>query len=144
MNNISSLQIFNIFRFGSTLLIGVLLTKLGLPTEEISIYELLIFLTTIVSFFWVMGGQNAFLQFFPKLDKPTQKKAFFNAFLLFVGLSMVAAGLLWGLKEVFFKYVNHAKPLPYLPIICWYIVFTKIYVVLFVFIWLYGYTLFLV
>ena len=97
MNNISSLQIFNIFRFVSTLLIGVLLTKLGLPTAEISIYELLIFLSTLVSFFWVMGGQNAFLQYFPKLDASTQKKAFFNSFLLFVGLSLVAAATLWGL-----------------------------------------------
>lgn len=123
MNSISSLQIFNIFRFGSTLLIGVILTKLGLSTAEISIYELLIFLTTIVSFFWVMGGQNAFLQYFPKLEESMQKKALFNAFLLFVLMSVLAAGTLWSLKNLFFKYINHGNPLPYLDLICWYIIF---------------------
>jgi O-antigen/teichoic acid export membrane protein len=123
MNNISSLQIFNVFRFVSTLLIGILLTKLGLPTAEISIYELLIFLSTLVSFFWVMGGQNAFLQYFPKLDVATQKKALFNSFLLFVGLSLVAATTLWGLRNFFFEYFNKGEELSYLHLICWYIVF---------------------
>jgi O-antigen/teichoic acid export membrane protein len=123
MNNISSLQVFNIFRFVSTLLIGVLLTKLGLSTAEISIYELLIFLSTLVSFFWVMGGQNALLQYFPKLEILTQKKAFFNAFLLFFGFSIVAGAMLWIGKNFFFDYFNKGEELPYLHLICWYIIF---------------------
>lgn len=123
MNSISSLQVFNIFRFCSTLFIGVLLTKIGLPTAEISIYELVLFMSSIVSFFWVMGGQHAFLQYFPTLEESTKKKAFFNAFLLFFGASIVAAATLWSCKDLFSTYFNHGNPLPYLDLICWYIIF---------------------
>ena len=141
MNSISSLQIFNVFRFVTTLLTGILLTKSGLPTGELSIYELLLFLSNLVSFFWVMGGQNAFLQYFPRLHVTEegailqqefpkkdnlsllQQKGIFNAFLLFLFLSILAAGVLWGLRITFFDYFNNGQPVPYLDLICWYIIF---------------------
>ena len=123
MNSISSLQFFNIFRFVSTLLIGILMAKIGLATEEIALYELLFFLTTLVNFFWVMGGQNALLQYFPKLETAVQKSALFSVFALFTALSMLAAWILWVLQNVFFDFFNQGEPLTYLPLICWYIVF---------------------
>ena len=94
-DKINSLQIFQVLQFGTAILIGILLVKAGLPTSLVSVYEALMFLSSLFCFFWVAGGQNALLQLFAKLDEPTQKRAIFNVFLLFTGAGLLAGGLLF-------------------------------------------------
>ncbi len=94
LDGISALQIFNLIRFGATVLIGILLAKSGLPTFEIAIYEAFLFFSNMVSFFAVGGGQNALLQFFPKLQSKQQKVALYNIWVLFLIGSIGAAAIL--------------------------------------------------
>lgn len=73
-------------QFGTAILIGILLAKSGLTTGQISIYEALLFVASMYCFFWIVGGQNALLQLYPKLKEEQKQKAIFNVFLLFSSL----------------------------------------------------------
>lgn len=99
------------------------MTKVGLSQAELSLYEWLLFLGNFVSFFWIMGGLNALLQYFPKLDIATQKRAFYNTFLFFLILSLLAAGLLWLLQDLILKNFTVYENLPHIDLICIFIIF---------------------
>lgn len=89
---VKALQVFNLMRFGVTLLIGILLAKSGIPTSDISLYETWLFFGNIVTFFWMGGGQNALIALFPKLESPEERRSLlFQAFALFNLLAMLAA-----------------------------------------------------
>ena len=74
------MQLFQIMQFGTAILIGILLAKSGLPTGQISVYEALLFVASLYCFFWIVGGQNALLQLYPKLDAATQARSIFNIY----------------------------------------------------------------
>ncbi len=126
LNSVRALQIFNILRFGGTFLIGVLLAKSGLPTAEIALYETLLFLSNLLSFFWVMGGQNALLQFFPTLEERTRPAALFNTFCLFLGAGAFAAAVLWFGADWLTRHLTRYESLPYLPYVCLFLVFQPV------------------
>jgi len=50
-----ALQLFQVMRQGAVLLGSVLLAKSGLATSDIGVYELLLYIGTILTFFWVNG-----------------------------------------------------------------------------------------
>lgn len=89
------MQFLNLFRFGSAILTGICLVKLGLPTADIAVYEALLFLGNLLSFFWVAGGQQALLVLFPKLETAQARKLLVHAFVFFSLLSVAAAGVLF-------------------------------------------------
>lgn len=117
------MQTFHFLRFGTSVLIGILLAKSGLPTAQISIYETLLFLGNLVSFFWIMGGQNALLQYFPRLSEADKKKALFNVFLIFLALGIFSAALLFGSKNFIISQFTNYGDLPFVELICIYLVF---------------------
>jgi len=88
LGNISSLQFFQLLRFSTFLLIGVVFTKTGLGKAEIGQYETVLFVAGAVSFFWLNGLIQGLLAVSGKPDKKTAQ--FFNAFLLLSGLSVLA------------------------------------------------------
>ncbi len=96
---VKALQVFNLMRFGATLLIGILLAKSGIPTADISLYETWLFFGNIVTFFWMGGGQNALIALFPKLGSPEERGsllfqsfAVFNLLAILAGLALVMSG----------------------------------------------------
>lgn len=95
LDSVGSLQLYNLAGFAKTLLMGILLVKSELTPEEVSAYESLLFLSALVSMFWVMGGQNALLVHFGKLSEARRKLLIFHVFVLFVGGSFVAALVLY-------------------------------------------------
>ncbi len=60
----TALQINQILRQGSLILISVLLAKSGLPMSDIGIYESLIFVGTTTTFFWINALTQGTLSFF--------------------------------------------------------------------------------
>ncbi|MGB0918832.1 MAG: oligosaccharide flippase family protein, partial [Flavobacteriales bacterium] len=83
---IRALQFFQVLRFGTFFLTGILFTKLGLSTYDIGIYEALLFLGSVLSFFWLSGLTQSLLANY----KPKEKsKEFFNAFLVLLGISVL-------------------------------------------------------
>ncbi|MBI1288610.1 MAG: oligosaccharide flippase family protein [Flavobacteriales bacterium] len=86
MSPVRALQFFQVLRFGTFFLTGILFTKFGLSTYEIGIYEALLFLGSVLSFFWLSGlTQSLLANYQPK----ERSKEFFNAFLVLSGISVV-------------------------------------------------------
>ncbi|MCF8461963.1 MAG: polysaccharide biosynthesis C-terminal domain-containing protein [Flavobacteriales bacterium] len=73
-------------RFATFFLTGILFTKLGLSTYEIGIYEALLFLGSVLSFFWLSGLTQSLLANYEPKEK---SKEFFNAFLVLSGISVL-------------------------------------------------------
>jgi O-antigen/teichoic acid export membrane protein len=88
----SGLQIFQLIRFSTLMLIGVVFTKSGLETSAIGQYETVLFLAGAISFFWLNGLIQGFL---PSIDEQSVSKkssALFNVFYLlfiFSGLAVL-------------------------------------------------------
>ncbi|MEO1715365.1 MAG: hypothetical protein AAFU60_18710, partial [Bacteroidota bacterium] len=120
ISSVSALQLYNLQRFAASLLIGVFLAKLGLSKGEISIYEALLFLGNLLSFFWIGGGQNALLSLFPKWNPKDQKSLIGQVFYLFLMLSALAAGILWLSQDFILHRLTKFDSLPYLHWLCSY------------------------
>ena len=89
-----ALQLFQVMRLGSAVLTGILLAKSGLPTAEIGAWEMLLYVGTTLTFFWVNGLLQGIAPVYSKLDKDAQKTFIFNHFLLFCGIAALLFGLL--------------------------------------------------
>ncbi|MBP6826421.1 MAG: hypothetical protein KA165_07670, partial [Saprospiraceae bacterium] len=50
-----ALQIFQVMRMGAVILTSILLAKSGLDTAGIGNYEMLLYIGTTLTFFWVNG-----------------------------------------------------------------------------------------
>ncbi len=70
---ISALQFYQLVRFGSLLLISILLTKAGLSATDIGLYESVLFLVGLLSFFWINGYIQSFLAIHREYTLPDQK-----------------------------------------------------------------------
>ncbi|MEM1220938.1 MAG: hypothetical protein AAGH79_18600 [Bacteroidota bacterium] len=123
ISSVRALQLYNLQRFAASLLIGVFLAKNGVSKGEISIYEALLFLGNLLSFFWIGGGQNALLSLFPKWGLQEQKSLIGQVFYLFLLLSILAAGILWLSQDFILHRLTKFDSLPYLHWLCWYLIF---------------------
>ncbi len=74
-------------RLGSAVLTGILLAKSGLPTAEIGAWEMLLYLGTTLTFFWVNGLLQGIAPMYAKLDNEERKIFIFNHFLLFCSIA---------------------------------------------------------
>ena len=95
INEVSALQYFQLLRFSTLILIGIFLTKSGYETSEIGVYELFFFLANVLGFFWNMGLKNALVSYYPKLDKVSKDRLFFNLLHLLILFGFLAAGILF-------------------------------------------------
>jgi hypothetical protein len=123
LDGIRALQVYNLMRFSATLLISLLLAKSGLSTTQIAIYEALLFLGNMVSFFWLGGGQNAFLARFPKLEGIDRKRLYAAAFLFFQLLAVVSAAFLWLVHPFLVQRLTNFEALPHFDLLCLYLLF---------------------
>lgn len=91
LTEISSFQLFQVFRLGSLLLGAVLLANSGLGRAMIGSFELYLYLGTTLSFFWVNGLMQGFLRFGSKLESALEKQQFYQGAYLFL---LLAASIL--------------------------------------------------
>ncbi|MEO1261116.1 MAG: hypothetical protein AAFZ15_20105 [Bacteroidota bacterium] len=110
-------------QFGTAILIGILLAKSGLPTGQISVYEALLFVASLFCFFWIVGGQNALLQLFPKLNEETRARAIFNIYFLFSVLGIITATILFLTKNFINLYLTSFGDLPFLDLLAVFLLF---------------------
>lgn len=80
-----SFQVYQVVRYGILLAIAVVFAKTSLTQAEIGQYETFIFISGLVSFFWLNGILKALL---PNASEHSEEK-FFNAFVLIQVLSIV-------------------------------------------------------
>lgn len=90
ISHISALQIFQLLRFSTLMLIGVVFAKSGLSTSEIGQYETFLLIAGAVSFFWLNGLIQGFLPLVKKEDISHKSPVLFNIFYLITGLSVLS------------------------------------------------------
>ncbi|MFO7923279.1 MAG: polysaccharide biosynthesis C-terminal domain-containing protein [Bacteroidales bacterium] len=98
ISNVGSLQLFQILRFTTFLLISVIFTKSSMPVADIGYYELSLFIASAVSFFWVNGLIQSLLPLYNSnrtfrvlsVNRKSKSPELFNAFLLLSAFSFLA------------------------------------------------------
>lgn len=115
-----ALQIFQVLRQGCIILISILLAKSGISTHEIGNYELLLFIASSLTFFWVSGLIQGMLSVFPTLKEADQKGFVFQIYLLFTGLSILVFLLLYLGQNSLVPLLTGQQELAYFH---WYIIF---------------------
>ena len=121
LDTVRALQLFNFARFGSTLLISILLVRLGLPAADIAVYETLLFWSAAVTAFWVSGGQTALLSLFPTLrGEGAATGLLWQVTLLFFGLSSLSALVIYWGAPLYFRAFTSFTALPYVGLLALY------------------------
>jgi O-antigen/teichoic acid export membrane protein len=108
-------------QFGTSGVIAIVLAKGGWSLEQIAIYEALLFMGGIYTFFWLAGGNNALLQLFPKLDSESGRRGLFNSFLLFTAAGILSGLLIYGTANLVIDKITKFSTLPYLGLLSVYI-----------------------
>lgn len=97
------MQLFQLIRYSTLILIGIVFSKSALTKSEIGQYETVLFLTAAVSFFWVNGLIQGFLPTSNNYSGEKKSGALFNVFYLLLLLSVLAAGFV----AVFERGISH-------------------------------------
>jgi len=87
----NSYLIFQILRFGSLLLINIIMAKSKLSMPDLGRFESFTFYASAVSFFWIAGFSQTLLSFNETKNAAVNKKLFFNTFLVFIGCSLFSS-----------------------------------------------------
>ncbi len=121
LDNVKSLQIFQLCRYGGIILTNILLAKSYLGLSEIGVYETLMFLATGITFFWVSGFLKGMLSIYPGLNVAERKRFFFNVFLLFAGMSVLMSGVYFGFQRLVLGLLTDYTSLPLFNLLCLFI-----------------------
>jgi O-antigen/teichoic acid export membrane protein len=101
VNSVTGLQVINILRFITFLIISIVFTKIGLSKEQIGLFEVSLFIAGTASFFWVNGFIQAFLPLYKSNktfgDKEqlvgTKSPEVFNIYVILMFFSLLVFGL---------------------------------------------------
>ena len=74
LSNLSSLQLFQLIRYATFIVIGIGFAKLQISLNEIGTFETFILISGMVSFFWVSGMINTMLSIYPKKSEEENNK----------------------------------------------------------------------
>ena len=132
VSNVTGLQVVNILRFVSFLIIAIVFTKIGVSKEQIGLFEMSLFIVSFSTFFWVTGIIQAFLPLykgsttFGDLANEDERKSpeIFNTFLVLVVFSLFvfAVGLI--VQEHFSVFGRRGKA-PLLNVTLWYLLLSS-------------------
>ena len=114
-------QINLILRQGSFILLSILLVKSGLSTDNIGVFETLMFISTTVSFFWLNALLQGILTQLAPLNDIEKQALKFNIFLITNILSITIFFILMIFKKPFLLFFTTQPELPHFEIFCIYI-----------------------
>lgn len=117
----AALQINQILRQGSLVLVSILLAKSGLSTGEIGLFESLLYIGTTVSFFWMNALLQSTLAEYASAEKPQKARVKFNIFLVFNALSIIIFFILFFFKNQLLPFFIGQTTLPYFDLYCVYL-----------------------
>lgn len=110
-------------RQGATILTAILLAKSYLPTSAIGHYEQLLYIGYAVSFFWVSGLIQGLLTTFSDGTDEDRQVYFFNAYLVFGGISLFFFLVLSGFREPALELFTGKGALPFFLLYLLYMLF---------------------
>lgn len=120
INTISAFQFYQLARYTTLVLIGIVFTKTALSQNEIGEYETFIFISGALSFFWLNGLMKALLPLAG--EKENSKSALFSAFLLISFFSLLAAIFLLLLQPLFSDFLLNGKSIPGIRLLMVYLI----------------------
>lgn len=121
INSISAFQFYQLVRYATLILIGVVFTKTAITQTEIGEYETFVFIAGAVSFFWLNGLQKALLPLTATNKNP--KSHIFSAFVILQIFSVVAAIFLFFMQPAFSRFLLNGKSIPEIGLLMVYLVF---------------------
>lgn len=108
-----ALQYQQVWRFSCSILIGVVMVKMGWAKEKVAIFELLFFTAHILSFAWSVGIKNALLTIYPSTIEADKPKFLFNVAILLFGVSILIGVTFYTFHESIFALLAGDPALPY-------------------------------
>jgi O-antigen/teichoic acid export membrane protein len=121
LNSISAFQFYQLVRYATLILIGIVFTKTAITQTEIGEYETFVFIAGAVSFFWLNGLQKALLPL--TATNKNSKSHIFSAFIILQAFSIVAAVFLFLMQPLFSKFLLNGKNIPEIWLLLAFIVF---------------------
>jgi O-antigen/teichoic acid export membrane protein len=118
-----ALQLFQVMRQGAVILTSILLAKSGLSTADIGAYEVLLYIGTVLTFFWINGLLQAMPPIYTKLGPEDRKAFIFNAFLLFCGFSVLLSAVLLVGQGGVVPLLTGLNTVPFFEIFCLFLLF---------------------
>lgn len=110
-------------RLGAVILTSILLAKSGLSTAGIGIYEMLLYIGTTLTFFWVNGLLMGMPPVYANLNSDDRKAFIFNNFLVFCGIAAGLFLLLFFGEKVATPLLTGQAEVPYFRLFCLYLLF---------------------
>ena len=121
LNSISAFQFYQLVRYATLILMGVVFTKTSITQTEIGEYETFIFIAGAVSFFWLNGLLKALLPL--TVTQKNSKSHVFSAFVILQVLSIFAAVFLYLIQPEFSKFLLRGKNIPEIWLLLAFIIF---------------------
>ncbi len=125
LTQISALQIFQLLRYSTLILIGVVFTKSALSTSEIGQYETFLFLAGAVSFFWLNGLILGFLPSSDKHSTSAKSSDLFNVFYLLMVFSILSVLFILLFEHSISGTLLKGSEIPFLKYLLIYLLFTS-------------------
>lgn len=121
LNTISAFQIYQLVRYSTLVLVGIVLAKSMLTQESIGEYETFLFLAGAVSFFWLNGLLKAMLPL--SADEEKSRSALFTSFVLISLFGLLSGGFLYLVHPLFSNHLLNGREVPELHLLVIYLVF---------------------
>lgn len=118
-----ALQFFQVMRQGAVILTSILLAKSGLSTADIGAYEVLLYIGTVLTFFWINGLLQAMPPIYTKLDTEDRKAFVFNVFLIFCAFSVLLSAMLLVGQAGVVPLLTGLHAVPFFDIFCLFLLF---------------------
>lgn len=128
-DKISGLQILQLIRFGTLLLISIVFAKSSVTTESIGKYEIFLFITALLTSFWINGVIQSFLPLYRNnktfISHTSRSPEIFNAYILISMLTVLTIIVLILFRGDLSDIINSEGPLPWFSLILIYIFFSS-------------------
>jgi len=121
LNTISAFQIYQLVRYSTLVLVGIVLAKSMLTQEAIGEYETFLFLAGAVSFFWLNGLLKALLPL--SADGKESRSALFTSFVLISLFGLLSGVFLYLIHPLFSNHLLNGREVPELHLLVIYLVF---------------------
>lgn len=125
ITQISALQIFQLIRFSTLILIGVVFTKSGFSTTEIGQYETFLLLAGAISFFWLNGLIQSFLPSQGEQSVSRKSSVLFSVFYLLLVFSVLAVLFILLFEHSISGFLLKGSPVPFLKYLLIYILISS-------------------
>ncbi|MDZ7880804.1 MAG: hypothetical protein U5L45_24220 [Saprospiraceae bacterium] len=118
-----ALQASQIMRQFGLILTSFLLAKIGLPMNDIGVFETLLFIGTSLSYFWINGLIQSILAFMPSVQQTEKPSTYFSIALIFVALSVFLFLVLRLFPTFILSSLTASLTIPYFDVFSLYLLF---------------------